>query len=310
MRVSEITSFLEHAYGVLNEEYFDGVLPPVVITVQSSPKAYGHYTTWDAWRENEKGFREINLGAENLSRSLPFTIATLIHEMTHHYCAMAGIKDTSRGGTYHNKRFKAEAEKRGLVIGYDRCLGVRVAECFGLRWSDINWEKHTIWVKRQMVWEDQMWTLRNTKTKAAIREIDLQDEIYYYLKDLKQKQEEQKVCLGAAYHQTRVAIDNGRNKAKTIEENPDLINLKENGDFLSTDSSKVLFRIARDSCGIHFKYHNLRHTHASWLAEHNIPAVVVKKRLGHTKEETTLRYYQHITQGMRDDLLGKLNGCS
>ena len=107
-----------------------------------------------------------------------------------------------------------------------------------------------------------------------------------------------------------LAIDNGRNKAKTIEENPDLINLKENGDFLSTDSSKVLFRIARDSCGIHFKYHNLRHTHASWLAEHNIPAVVVKKRLGHTKEETTLRYYQHITQGMRDDLLGKLNGCS
>ena len=191
-----------------------------------------------------------------------------------------------------------------------RCLGVRVAECFGLRWSDINWEKHTIWVKRQMVWEDQMWTLRNTKTKAAIREIDLQDEIYYYLKDLKQKQEEQKVCLGAAYHQTRVAIDNGRNKAKTIEENPDLINLKENGDFLSTDSSKVLFRIARDSCGIHFKYHNLRHTHASWLAEHNIPAVVVKKRLGHTKEKTALRYYQHITQGMRDDLLGKLNGCS
>lgn len=150
----------------------------------------------------------------------------------------------------------------------------------------------------------------DTITKAAIREIDLQDEIYYYLKDLKQKQEEQKVCLGAAYHQTRVAIDNGRNKAKTIEENPDLINLKENGDFLSTDSSKVLFRIARDSCGIHFKYHNLRHTHASWLAEHNIPAVVVKKRLGHTKEETTLRYYQHITQGMRDDLLGKLNGCS
>ena len=36
MRVSEITSFLEHAYGVLNEEYFDGCLPPVVITVQST----------------------------------------------------------------------------------------------------------------------------------------------------------------------------------------------------------------------------------------------------------------------------------
>ena len=72
---------LEHAYGVLNEEYFDGVLPPVVITVQSSPKAYGHYTTWDAWRQDEKGYREINLGAENLSRAIELTISTLLHEM-------------------------------------------------------------------------------------------------------------------------------------------------------------------------------------------------------------------------------------
>ena len=34
--------------------------------------------------------------------------------------------------------------------------------------------------------------MRNTKTAAAIREIDLQDEIYYYLKDLKEKQEQQR----------------------------------------------------------------------------------------------------------------------
>lgn len=90
-----------------------------------------------------------------------------------------------------------------------------------------------------------------------------QDDIYYYLKDLKEKQEEQKVIAGVAYHQTRIAIDNGRNKPKTIEINPDLINLKENGEFLSTDSAKVLYRIAKEDCNIHFKYHNLRHTHAS-----------------------------------------------
>ena len=108
---------------MLNDTYFEGSLPPVVITVQSSPKAYGHYTTWDAWRQDEKGYREINLGAENLSRAIELTISTLLHEMVHHYCAMAGIKDTSRGGTYHNKKFKAEAEKRGLVIGYDPRIG-------------------------------------------------------------------------------------------------------------------------------------------------------------------------------------------
>ena len=189
-----------------------------------------------------------------------------------------------------------------------RALGVRCAECFGLRWSDIDWDKHTVRINRQMVWEDQMWCLRNTKTKAAIREIDLQDDIYTYLKDLKETQDKQKQELGVAYKVSRVSIDMGRNKAKIIEENPDLINLKENGEYLTTDSEKVLGRIARKEFGIQFKYHNLRHTHASWLAEHGVPAIVAKKRLGHSKEETTMRYYQHVTQGMRNDLLEKLNG--
>lgn len=56
MLVSEITAFLEQAYDVLNEEYFDSCLSKVVITVQSSPRAFGHYTAYEAWRENEDGY--------------------------------------------------------------------------------------------------------------------------------------------------------------------------------------------------------------------------------------------------------------
>ena len=33
------------------------------------------------------------------------------------------IKDTSRGGTYHNKRFKEECEKRDLIISYHSRIG-------------------------------------------------------------------------------------------------------------------------------------------------------------------------------------------
>lgn len=203
------------------------------------------------------------------------------------------------------KRFSSTNLITAFRLG--RALGIRCAECFGLRWSDIDWKKRTISVKRQMVYEDKMWCLRNTKTFAAIREIDLQDDIYNYLEGLKKEQEKQKQELGVAYKINRVAIDMGRNKKKVIEENPDLINLKENGELLTPDSEKILGRIGRNELGIQFKFHNLRHTHASWLAEHNVPAIVAKKRLGHSKEETTMRYYQHITNGMRNDLLDKLN---
>lgn len=50
MKISEATAFLENAYVVLNNKYFGGQLPPVVITVQSSPKAYGHYTNRQFYR--------------------------------------------------------------------------------------------------------------------------------------------------------------------------------------------------------------------------------------------------------------------
>lgn len=126
MLVSEITAFLENAYKVLNQQFFDGELSKVVITVQSSPKAYGHYTTWDAWNEEKQGFREINIGAETLNRPIGNVIATLLHEMVHHYCDIKGIKDTSRGGVYHNKRFKEQAEMRGLVLDYDPRIGFSI----------------------------------------------------------------------------------------------------------------------------------------------------------------------------------------
>lgn len=203
------------------------------------------------------------------------------------------------------KRFSSTNLLTAFKLG--RALGIRVGEAFGLLWSDIDWKKKTIKVSKQLVFEDKMWTLRNTKTAASIREIDLQDDIYDYLKEVKAIQEQQKKELGIAYRRTRVALDKGRNKQKEIVENLDFINLKPNGELLTPDSEKVLGRLARNELGLNFKYHNLRHTHCSRLAELNVPLVVVKQRLGHSKEDTTLRYYTHLTEGMRKNFIDKLN---
>ncbi len=120
MTISTATAFLESAYSKLNEFYFENTLPRCAITIQSTPKAYGHFTTREIWQDGKRAtLHEINLGAENLNRPTAETIATLIHEMVHFYCHENGIKDTSRGGTYHNSRFKEEAEKRGITVTYD-----------------------------------------------------------------------------------------------------------------------------------------------------------------------------------------------
>ena len=125
MQISEATRFLENAYVALNNKFFGGQLPPVIITIQSSPRAYGHYTTWEnTWVGEGQGFHEINIGAETLDRDASEVLATLSHEMCHHYCAVNNIKDTSRGGTYHNKKFKEVAEVTGaILVDYDPRIG-------------------------------------------------------------------------------------------------------------------------------------------------------------------------------------------
>lgn len=123
--------YLNKIFKALNQEYFDGKLPTPIITIQSTPKAYGHFTPWDAYRitdanGNVSGAVEINIGAGTLDRPIENVTATLLHEMVHYYCYLSNIKDTSRGGAYHNKRFKAEAEARGLIIDYDSRIGYSI----------------------------------------------------------------------------------------------------------------------------------------------------------------------------------------
>lgn len=117
------TGYLDKIFNLLNAEYFSNELPKVVITIQSTPKAYGHFTTYDAWHVNEDGFKEINIGAGTLDRPIENVVATLLHEMIHEYCLIHNIKDTSRAGAYHNKRFRNEATKRDLCIEYDSRIG-------------------------------------------------------------------------------------------------------------------------------------------------------------------------------------------
>ena len=123
MKMSDVVTKLESLFDILNRAYFDNALPKPVITVQSTPKAYGHCSTKKIWKSESDGQYEINIGAEFLNRPSANTAATMCHEMVHLYCLVNEIQDTCQKGRYHNKTFKAEAEARDLEIGYDRTVG-------------------------------------------------------------------------------------------------------------------------------------------------------------------------------------------
>ncbi|MBR5565352.1 MAG: SprT-like domain-containing protein [Roseburia sp.] len=114
---------LEYAFTVLNNVYYDNELPPIVITLQSSPRSNGHFTVGKVWRAEQTHLNEINISVEHLDRPIENVMATLQHEMVHYYCQLKSIADVSQNGRYHNKLFKQEAEKRGLLISYEKYIG-------------------------------------------------------------------------------------------------------------------------------------------------------------------------------------------
>ena len=129
---------LESLFSKFNERFYTGELQRPIITVSPDTKkgAYGWCTSWKAWTDKEQeiikdiadltaeeleamkeeGFYEINICAEHLSRPFEQIAETMLHEMVHLYNLQNGIQDTSRAGTYHNKKYKAAAEAHGLNV--------------------------------------------------------------------------------------------------------------------------------------------------------------------------------------------------
>ena len=121
---NRVAGYLNKIFDLLNEEFFESALSRPTITIQSTPRAYGHFSLReDTWISKLGGTHEINIGAGTLARPIEEVAATLLHEMVHYYNYEHGIQDCSRGNTYHNRRFKEAAEARGLMVEHSDKYG-------------------------------------------------------------------------------------------------------------------------------------------------------------------------------------------
>jgi hypothetical protein len=112
------------AIGTHNPE-----LPAAVIVLGSGSTAkpthllkWGHFAAL-RWQHNDTKLPEILISGEGLSRTPAEILATLLHEGAHALADALEIKDTSRQGRYHNKRFAQLANTVGLIVTLDPKFG-------------------------------------------------------------------------------------------------------------------------------------------------------------------------------------------
>lgn len=191
-----------------------------------------------------------------------------------------------------------------FLFGY--MCGLRIAETFGLMWDDYNWGAHQLTVCRQMTCEDGCFCLRPVKTLKSSRVIDVPDFLHNHLVEKIRKQKKHP-SQAFKLHATEVVLDKTKSKVITEIHGGDFINRKDNGELLTINSIKYYSKKIKAETGIDFKYHSLRKTHLTFLANQNIPAVEVMNRAGHKKFETTMKYYVNQSNESKKMLLRALN---
>ena len=77
---NRVAGYLNKIFDLLNDAYFESALSRPTITIQSTPKAYGHFSLReDTWLSKNGATHEINIGAGTLSRPIEEVKATLLH---------------------------------------------------------------------------------------------------------------------------------------------------------------------------------------------------------------------------------------
>lgn len=191
-----------------------------------------------------------------------------------------------------------------FLLGYH--LGVRISECFSLTWDDVNWNEGTITINKQMICQDSCFALYPVKTLKSVRTIDMGEELQNYLYEEWIYQLSQKDQLGDGYRATEIVVDRTKSRHEKIV-GGGFINRKENGELLTINSIKYWTRIIKEELNIDFKYHSLRKTHATMMANLNTPVLELMQRLGHKKFETTMVYYINSNELARDKLKSNLD---
>ncbi|MEN6566528.1 MAG: tyrosine-type recombinase/integrase [Veillonellales bacterium] len=171
--------------------------------------------------------------------------------------------------------------------------GMRLGEIFGLSWDAVNVKRGIVYVKRALVTSRAGVNFEEPKTKASRRQIPLSADIAAELRKYKKLQDWRKNLLDNQWSPLNLVITN-----------------EFGGVFGTSNFTSRYFKPLLEKIGVPsaFKFHDLRHTHATLLLLKGIPVKVVSERLGHSTVAMTQDTYAHVLPEMQAEVVKALDG--
>lgn len=182
--------------------------------------------------------------------------------------------------------FKGTNAETAFMLG--KYCGLRINECYGLKWSNIDFKQGVIKIDRQMQYQDGIIKLVSLKTRNARRDIVMATSLKKYLMKLKKHRDKVAVELSEQREQNQTFLsDMGKERISSLE----LVNSLDDGKIQTVNSMKYHTQKIKALYGISFKYHYLRHTYGTRLALLNTPMHILCNQMGHASGNVTQKYY-------------------
>ena len=169
-----------------------------------------------------------------------------------------------------------------------------------IRKQDCMWRNH---IKEQQ-YQDSLIKLVPVKTRNGNRTVYLSDKLKVYFQKLAARRAEDAIKLKAVREQKQRFIDDLDGKRISSTE---MVNCLPDGTIQTVNAMKYPTRHIKEKLGIDFKYHYLRHTYGTRMAELNTPEHLLLAQMGHGNIRVTQLYYLAVTKSGVDVLQDNLN---
>ena len=165
--------------------------------------------------------------------------------------------------------------------------GMRKGEALALEWSDIDFEKKLVYIKKGVSLDENDKPIISTpKTKKSVRTVSIDNETVSVLKRWK-------------LEQAKVLMKKGIN---SLNKHQLLFTYEDNKLYRPCYVNDWLDTIIKTYNLKKITIHGFRHSHCSLLFEMRTPIQVVQERLGHSNIKTTMDIYTHVTEKQRDEI--------
>lgn len=171
-----------------------------------------------------------------------------------------------------------------VAIVLTSIYGLRRGEVCGLIWDRVDFVCQTIRIEETIVYAGSKPYIKGTKTEASMRTMPIISPIRSYLNKIKKKQQENTDRMGSAWVGSGyVVVDDFGAPIRPVR---------------ITNNFK---RLLKNNNLPHIRFHDLRHSVATYMLSMGVPIAQISAWLGHKSVTTTANIYAHVTDQMRKD---------